>query len=89
MFVIVSNDLVWGKISDGSGSIKKFTHRTNRAVKYKSRANADRILALLKEYAALDKSSQYDWLQKHQMWDLCLAKNGQIEAAEVQELPAA
>jgi hypothetical protein len=70
MFIIANGDRVWGKIGDRSGSSKQFTTRTRRAVKYKSRESAERIVRL---YTSTDREEQLAILRRLGVWQ---AENG-------------
>jgi hypothetical protein len=65
MFIIANGDRVWGKIGDSSGSSKQFTTRTRRAVKYKSRESAERIVRL---YTSTDREEQLAILRRIGVW---------------------
>jgi hypothetical protein len=73
MFIIANGDQVWGKIGDRSGSSKMFTTRTRRAVKYKSRESAERIIRL---YTSTDREEQLAILRRIGVWQ---AENGDGE----------
>lgn len=68
MFIIVNGDRVWGEIGDRCGSHKEFTTRTRRAVKYKSRASAERIIARYTSYLTLSPDERSEVMRRWDLW---------------------
>jgi hypothetical protein len=89
MFIIANGDRVWGEIGTRSGSDKEFTTRTRRAVKYKTRKGAERIVERYTSYLTLSPEERDAVMRRWDLWSGYDEKNAKLFAgAEIREFVA-